>query len=163
MTSFQLGCKFGLVFIADNSFREQKTRKDLLASLKCIRRHLKPNGVLLITERRIDRSLFPDGLRTFGWSDPLHNPDTGEAVSRRGELRLSTDGLRTSGRFVYKTSHADGTETIEQCPLSAPVLTKEEYISLFAKAGSKTQTYIDYHEKPDDGKNPILCFVCRPV
>ena len=46
MTNFDLACRFGLIFIADNSFRELRTRKELLACLRCLRRHLEPNGIL---------------------------------------------------------------------------------------------------------------------
>jgi len=56
MSDFDLGRKFRLVFIADNSFRELNTRREMLACLSCIRRHLAPGGRLLITERRLDPS-----------------------------------------------------------------------------------------------------------
>ena len=89
MSDFDLGRKFGLIFIADNSFRELNTRKKLLACLRHIRRHLKLNGRLLITEHQLDPSLFPNGRRAFGWSDPHKHPETGDLVCRRGEIRLS--------------------------------------------------------------------------
>ena len=160
MASFDLDRQFGLIFIADNSFREQKTRRELLSCLRHIRRHLQPGGKLLITERRLDRSRFTGRLRTFGWSDPIADPRTGESVSRRGEVRLSRDGRRASGKFVYKITRADGSETIEECPWSAPMLQKREYLALFDRAGFRTQTFADYRETADDGKAPILCFVC---
>ena len=162
MTDFELGRRFGLIFIADNSFRDQKTRKDLLSCLRCIRGHLKPNGKLLITERRFDPLLYPDGRRSFGWSEPRPRPVTGELVSRRGEICLSKDRKRVRGTFFYKTVHADGSETIEECPWSAPILSTQEYIRLFTRAGFDTQTFVGYKEISDDGKDPILCFVCAP-
>ncbi len=161
MSNFTLSEQFGLVFIADNSFREQKTRGDLLACLNCIRRHLKPHGKLLITERRFDPSLFPNGRRSFGWSDPQPHPETGELVSRRVEIRLSKNRKRIGGKFIYKITHIDGSESIEECPWSAPMLDKQEYIDLFARAGFDTQTFVGYKEVQDDGRNPFLCFVCE--
>ena len=72
------------------------------------------------------------------------------------------DRKRVSGKFIYKITHPDGSETIEQCPWSAPMLQKPEYIDLFTRAGFDTQTFPGYNEAPDDGKHPILCFVCGP-
>lgn len=161
MADFDLPERFGLIFIADNSFRELPTRKSLLACLRCIRRHLKPAGRLLITERRFDPSLYPNGRRSFGWSDPRPHPETGELVSRRGEIHLSKDRRRIGGKFIYKTTHADGGETIEECPWSAPMLQKNEYLALFARAGFGTRTFVGYKEIEDDGKDSTLCFVCE--
>ena len=161
MTTFSLGRNFNLIFIADNSFREQKTRADLLACLRCIRRHLAPAGRVLITERRFDLSPYCDSLRTFGWSTPVPHPQTGELVSRRGEIRLSKDRRRISGKFIYKTVREDGSEIIEKCPWSAPLLQKQEYLDLFGQAGFTVKTFIDYRKTPDDGNNPILCFVLK--
>jgi SAM-dependent methyltransferase len=161
MANFDLGEQFGLVFIADNSFREQKTRRGLLSCVNCVRCHLKPGGKMLITERRFDPSLYPKGQRSFGWSQPQPHPETGELVSRRGEIRLSRNRKRISGKFIYKTTHPDGSETIEECPWSAPMLNKQEYLDLFARAGFDAQTFVGYKETPDDGKNRILCFVCE--
>ncbi len=161
MADFDLGEQFGLIFIADNSFREQKTRKDLLACVKCIRRHLKHGGKLLIAERWFDPSLYPNGRRSFGWSQPQPHPKTGEFVSRRGEIRFSKDHKRVNGEFIYNITHPDGSETIEECPWSAPMLSKQEYIRLFARAEFDTQTFVGYKETPDDGKEGILCFVCQ--
>jgi len=161
MTHFSLGRRFGLIAIADNSFREQKTRKDLLTCLRCIRRHLLPGGRLLVTERRFDPSLYPDGRRVFGWSEPRRHPETGEMVSRRGEILLSGDHRRVRGEFVYRTTRGDGSQTIEECPWSAPVLRKQEYVRLFARAGFATSVFPGYKETRDDGTAPLLCFVCR--
>ncbi len=158
---FDLDRRFPLTFIADNSFRELRTRKDLLRALRCIRRHLTPSGKLLITERRFDASLYPNGRRSFGWSDPRPHPETGELVSRRGEIHLSKDRKRIRGKFVYKITRPDGRETIEECPFSAPLLNEAEYLALFARAGFDADTFVGYKEVEDDGKDPILCFVCR--
>jgi SAM-dependent methyltransferase len=160
MCRFDLGRQFKLIFIADNSFREAKTRADLLSCLRCIRKHLAPGGRVLITERRFNPALFPGGRRSFGWSAPLANPQTGEMVSRRGEMALCAGGRRMRGMFVYKTTLADGAERVEECPFSAPMLLKQEYLDLFAKAGLRAEVFRAYREVPDDGKEPMLCFVC---
>jgi ubiquinone/menaquinone biosynthesis C-methylase UbiE len=161
MTYFDLKRRFGMVMIADNSFREQKTRRDLHSCLRCIRRHLLPGGRLLVTERRFNPALFPDGRRAFGWSEPRPHPQTGEMVCRRGEIRLSKDHRRIRGKFVYKTAREDGSETVEECPWSGPILQKQEYVELFARAGFTARVCSGYQEIEDEGRDPILCFVCE--
>jgi SAM-dependent methyltransferase len=161
MSGFDLDRRFGMVFIADNSFRELSSRRQLLACLRCIRRHLAPDGKLLITERRFNPSLFPNGRRSFGWSDPRPHPETGHMVSRRGEFRLSRDGRYMRGKFLYKTILPGGKELFQTCPVSAPILNTPEYMDLFHNAGFDAQALCGYKQVPEDGIAPILSFVCR--
>jgi SAM-dependent methyltransferase len=162
MAAFDLGRRFGMIFIADKSFRELETRSGLLACLRCVRRHLAPQGRLLVTERRFNPSLFQGGRRSFGWSAPRPHPRTGQMVSRRGEFRLSRDGRRMRGEFVYRTLTRTGRERLYRCPMSAPIMTIGDYGLLFNKAGFDWQLFGGYREAPDVGNQPILCFVCTP-
>jgi SAM-dependent methyltransferase len=161
MCDFDLRRQFPLIFIADNSFRHTARREGLLRCLACIRRHLAPGGRLLIAERRFDPSLYPGGRRQFDWSELRPHPRTGEMVSRRIDIRLSADHRSVHGNMIYKTPHADGTETVVQCPFHTIVLRVEEYVDLFAEAGFETRICAGYEEREDDGEDPIVCFVCR--
>ena len=89
MARFDLTRRFAMVFIADNSFRELPTRKDLLACLRCIRWHLRGGGRLLITERRLRPEQYPGGVRRFGFSRPTRDPATGALVCRRAIAQTS--------------------------------------------------------------------------
>ena len=71
MSSFALDQKIGLIFIADNSFRELKTREQQLSCLRCVRHHLHPDGKFLMTERRFDPQRFRSGQRDMAWSSPI--------------------------------------------------------------------------------------------
>ena len=161
MSGFDLGRQFGLILIADNSFRELSTRKEMVACLRCVRRHLKPGGRALITERRFNPALYSSGRRVFGWSDPQPHPGTGELVSRRGEVRLSKDRKRICSNFFYRTVHSDGNETIDVCPQSGPLLQKHEYLELLARAGFHARIFDGYKEIEDAGVEPVICFVCE--
>jgi ubiquinone/menaquinone biosynthesis C-methylase UbiE len=161
MSNFNLDQQFGMVFIADNSFRELRTRKDLLRCLRCVHQHLKPEGKFLITERRFDPSLYHQGQRFIEWSQPRLNPQTHKAVLRKGQIRISKNHKRIHSEFLYKTIHADGSETFEKCSWSSPLLVKCEYVKLFKIAGFDTQTFVGYKKIQDDDKNPTLCFVCN--
>lgn len=160
MTSFELDRTFCLIMMADNSFSELKTREQQLSCLKSVHRHLQSDGRFLVTVRRFEPSNFLNSRRVFGWSKPLYHPVTHEMVKRRGEMKLVENGKRLQSIFFYKTIHRDGSESVEECPFEAPVMSKKDYISLFSQAGFHSNVYVGYQEQSDDGKNPILCFVC---
>lgn len=160
MVDFELDSKFSLIVIADNSFSELKTGEQQISCLRCVQRHLQPGGKLLVTVRRFEPSSFSNGRRMLDWSEPFYHPVTHETVQRRGEMTLVENEKKVKGTFFYKTTHRDGSETVEEYPFESPVMYKEDYIALFSEAGFYANVYAGYEEQPDDGKNPILCFAC---
>ncbi len=160
MSRFRLVRRFGLAYIADNSFRELKTRSQHLSCLRCVYDHLRPDGTFLMTERRFDPASFVDGRKAFPGSEPIQNPATSEQVSRRIEIELSEDGKWIRGVMVYKTVHMDGRETTHPCPFESPVLLTDDYLALFGEVGFSANVFAGYEERPDDGEHPTLCFVC---
>jgi len=160
MSNFQLSRKFGLIFIADNSFREFDTKEQMLSCLRCVYQHLGPDGRFLMTVRRFEPTKFVNGRRDWAWSEPIRHPITGDLVTRKVTNQLSEDGKRLRGCMTYKTTHTDGSETVEECPYESPVMLTEDYLSLLSKAGFSTTVFVNYEEREDDGVNPILCFVC---
>jgi SAM-dependent methyltransferase len=159
MSDFHLDRTFALIFIADNSFRELHTAQQHESCLKCVYNHLRPGGKFLMAERRFDRAAFPGGRREFGWSSVLRHPRTKEKIQRCGRIDLLDDGRRIAGHFLYRTIHGDGTETLEECPIEAPILQKEDYLELLSRAGFLVTVHVGYEERDDDGKNPVLCFI----
>jgi len=160
MADFDLGRKFGLAIVADNSFRELVTMPQQESCLRCVYRHLRRGGKLLVTVRRFDPSRYQDGRREWGWSTPLRNPVSGEIVTRKVESELTEDGRRIRGAFLYKTTHADGRETLEKCGFEAPIMLKSDYISLFTKTGFQPHVFAGYESEKDDEQSPIMSFVC---
>jgi len=162
IAALRLDRKFGLAVIADNSFRYAlPERERQLSCLRCVRRHLEPDGTLLVTERRFEPELFTDGVRLVPWSSPMRHPDTGDLVCRRMEFRSTQGGAWMQGRIWYRTTHADGSETVEEFPFDAPVLSVDDYTALLAEAGFDARLYVGYELREDDGKDPVLCFVCN--
>ena len=88
MSNFQLDRRFGLIYVADNSFRELNTKQQQRSCLKCVYHHLQPDGKFLVTERRFDRSKFVNGRRQFQWSKPIRHPGSGNMVQRKVETQL---------------------------------------------------------------------------
>jgi SAM-dependent methyltransferase len=163
MARFALGRQFGLVIIADNSFRELTTRRQLGRCLRAIRRHLRPDGKLLIAERRFRASLYPGGVRELGWSEPRVHLQTGDRARRRGRICLHKHGRRVSGLFEYEVSRSDGATELVACPWSAPILDRKEYVALFRQAGFAAEVYADYSMRPCREEGDFWCFVCVPA
>jgi len=162
MSDFMLGERYGLVYIAGNSFRELIEPEQRLRCLSCVARHLRDDGVFLMTERRFDPTWFEGGnFRSSDWTDPIEHPQTGCPVQRRFELELSDDRKWISGEFFYRMVEPDGTERVDTCPILAPVMTVADYEAMFAAVGLKVKTCAGYEHRPDDGVDPNLCFVCR--
>jgi len=157
-----LGKRFGLIVIADNSFRELTQREHQLRCLRRVRKHLRPDGVFLMTERRFDPALYPDGHRTFDYGDPFVNPDTGDSVRRKLDLDLSDDGKWLSGAFTYEVTHPDGSVETVRCPIESRILSREDYLALFAEVGLAAKAFADYTDHPADGTEKLICFVCTP-
>ncbi len=160
MSNFRFNQIFCLILIADNSFRELKSKDEQRSCLKCVRDHLQTNGKVLVTVRRFDPTEFIDDRRNVPWSDPMRHPTTGGVVTRKIERRLIKEEKLIRGAMIYKTIDTAGRETIEEFPFEAPAMLKGDYISLFVEAGLSPNVFVDYEEKEDDGMSGILCFVC---
>jgi SAM-dependent methyltransferase len=161
MADFELGRKFPLVVLADNSFRELGTRRELTSCLACIRRHLEPDGLLLLTERRFSRDSYPGGEQEWPWSEPLIDPGSGAEVRRRIHIRVHPVEMRLEGVMVYHSVKPDGTEETETLPFTSLLLHPEDYFPLFEAAGLEARLFVGYEEREDDGEERMLCFVAR--
>lgn len=160
INAFELYRRFGIIVIADNSFREFGTRRQQLSSLGCVYRHLRSDGKLMVTVHRFKPSEFVGGKRLSDWSKPVHHPVTHDLVKRKVEAELIENGRRTLSVYSYVTKHDDGSETIEECISEAPVMLTEDYLSLFAEVGFSSNVFVDYEERVDDGESAVICFVC---
>ena len=159
MRAFELDRRFGLAFVADNSLRELETEADIVACLRCLHRHLEPDGRLLVTERRFDPSRYADGVAEHAWFPAGEDPGTGAPLERKVRVRLASDHKRLHGVMTYRAVAAsDETEL----PVESLILRPDDYRRLFSQAGFDNALRVGYEEQADDGVDPILCFVCTP-
>ena len=159
MADFDLGRRFPMVVLADNSFRELGTHRELSACLTCIRKHLEPDGLLLLTEHRFLPSSYPGGEQDWPWSEPLNDPTTGAAVRRRINIRVDQQAMRLEGVMIYRSVFPDGVEETESLPFTSLLLHPEDYFPLFESAGLSARLFVGYQEREDDGEERMLCFV----
>jgi len=159
ITGFNFDQQFGLIFMADNSFRELRAREDQTACLKTVYKHLSPKGAFLLTVRRFDLSSFIDGKRETPWSKPITDPASGHTISRKVEFTLSDDKKRVNGIYLYRIVNSQGTTRFEECPFVSPVLQEEDYFALLTETGFKPELFYDFSgQKNNTGQT--LCFVC---
>lgn len=163
MREFSLDRTFALALVADNSLREVETVDAMRACLRCIRRHLEPDGRLLVVERRFDPTRYSDGVAEWPWSEPLVHPQTGATVQRRIRVRFDEEQRRVHGVMAYRTIAADASESEEELPFESPVLETAEYMALFSETGFEARPFRGYSSTPDDGQGPILTFVATPT
>ncbi len=159
ITDFDFDRQFGLIYIADNSFRELCTKEAQVSCLKAVYHHLAPKGLFLLTVMRFDFSSFVNCKKEIPWSNAIADPVSGTKVSRKVEFKLSENKKLLNGLYTYKIFDAQGIEHLEECPFVSPILHEADYQALFAETGFKADLFYDYKDQKDIvGK--IMCFVC---
>lgn len=156
---FGMEQKFGLIVVADNSFRELRTREDQTTCLKTVLKHLSPKGAFLLTVRRFDLSSYTDSTREIPWSKPISDPSNSHKVSRKVKFTLSDDKRRVNGIYIYRIVDSQGTTRFEECPFVSPVLQEEDYFALLTEAGFKPELFYDFNDQKNN-TGQTLCFVC---
>jgi len=159
MADFDLGRKFALVVLADNSFRELETRDAMLDCLHCVRRHLRSGGRCLVVERRFDPARFSNGAWESPWCEPYPNPATGDVVRRKVTVHFDERTMRLDGVMDYEVTRPDGSVSHAELPFRAPALLTEDYLRLFDEAGLRAHPAFDYGEREAGGD--LLCLVAE--
>ena len=159
ITGFNFDRQFGLIFMADNSFRELRAREYQTACLRLVHKHLSPKGAFLLTVRRFELSSYTDGKREIPWSKPLSDPSNGHKVSRKVEFTLSDDKKRVNGIYRYRITDSKGTTRFEECPFVSPVLQEEDYFALLTETGFKPELFYDFSDQKNN-TGQTICFVC---
>lgn len=159
ITSFAFDQQFGLIFIADNSFRELRTKDAQVSCLKAVYKHLSPNGIFLLTVRHFDFSSFINGKREITWSKPIIDPTNGHKVSRKIKFTLSPDNKQMNGIYCYKIVDTTGSEYFEECSFAYPILQEEDFFAMLVETGFKALLFHDFdNQKGIPGQT--MCFVC---
>lgn len=163
MTSFDLGRKFAMVFVAANTFQHLLTTEDQLACLQQVRQHLQPDGIFAMSVR---------SPATVSWDDSsdwapllLHwvrtDPATGDQIMKM--VAEQPDPARMVRRltYVYDRVAKDGTVKRSVFETDLRHSTQAELTLLLQQAGMRvTHVYGDYDLTPA-GMGDDLIFVAR--
>ncbi len=141
MRSFDLGRQFPLILIPGHSFLHLLTAEDQLASLRCILRHLRPAGRLMIHLDHQDY-VWLGGLRgraggRFKLAGQVEEIGTGRLVRRARAWSFEPATQTAISRSRWEILEADGThrETLEGTPVRLHCLFPFEMEHLLARLG----------------------------
>lgn len=144
---FDLAQQFGLVVVPINSFMHLNTVDDQLAALRCLRKHLLPNGLLVL-------DLFNPTPQDLGSEQNVLVYDRtfsiGEATVQKYVVRC-TDWAeqRQHVQFIYDEQAADGTLRRHVLPFTMRWLYRFELEHLLIRAGFVLESWFgDYELAP---------------
>lgn len=164
MSDFDLSERFGLVFVAANTFQHLLTTAQQKACLQCAARHLVPGGVFAMSIRSPVSVSWDDA----GVPAPLlldwtrRDPETGETVMKM--VGAEPDPARMTRRltYVYDRVAADGAVKRIIFETELRYSSQAEIESLLQEAGLRvTHVYGDYDLVPVGPSTEQLIFVAR--
>jgi SAM-dependent methyltransferase len=162
MTRFELGRRFGLIFVAANSFQHLLTTEAQKACLECVARHLAPGGVFALSIRSPASVSWEEA---DGWAPLLlhwtrTDPETGDIVMKFCAEQPEPARMVRRLTYVYDRIH-DGTVQRSVFPTELRYSSQAEIELLLQQAGLRvTHVYGDYDLTPV-GVGDNLVFVAR--
>ena len=164
MTDFDLGRRFGLVFIAANTFQHLVTMRAQAACLACVARHLAPGGVFAMSVRSPasvswDEAGAPAPL-LLDWT--RRDDETGDLVMKYVAAHPDPARMVRQLTYVYDRVRQDGSVQRSVFLTELKHSTEAELTLLLQQAGLRvTHVYGDYDLSPV-GQGDQLIFVARP-
>ena len=168
MRSFELNGRFGLVIIPGHSFQYLNTPDDQVACLECIKRHLRPDGVLVIHLDHQDVAWL-GGLRgekggRLEPADQFQNPKTGRQVRGFRAWSYEPAGQTATSRALWEELGADGqvVERWESAPVRLHCVFRYEMEHLLARVGFAVDAvYGDFYRGPLMDASSDMIWVAR--
>ena len=162
MTSFDLGRRFAMVFVAANTFQHLLTTKDQLACLQRVKAHLEPGGIFAMSVRSPASVSWDDS----GWAPLLlhwtrTDPATGDEVMKLVADQPDPGRMVRRLTYVYDRVAKDGGVRRSVFVTELRHSTQAELTLLLQQVGLRvTHVYGDYDLTPV-GIGDDLVFVAR--
>jgi SAM-dependent methyltransferase len=162
MTRFDLGRRFGMVFIAASTFQHLLTTEEQEACLRCVAKHLQPDG-LFVMSLRSPASVSWD---TGEWAPLLlhwtrTNPETGDVVMKLCAEQPDPSRMVRRLTYVYDRVASDGSVKRSVFETELRHSLEAEIRLLLQQVGLRvTHVYGDYDLSPA-GFGDNLVFVAR--
>lgn len=163
MTRFDLGRRFGMVFVAANTFQHLLTTKEQLACVRSARAHLEPGGIFSLSIRSPTSVSWDEA---DGWAPMLlhwtrHDYDTGDLVMKFCIEQPEPARMVRRLTYVYDRVKPDGEMRRSVFETELRYSTESEISLLLQQCGLRvTHTYGDYDLTPI-GMGDNLVFVAR--
>jgi SAM-dependent methyltransferase len=170
MRSFELGEAFGLIIIPGHSFQHLNTPHDQVACLECIKRHLRPDGILVIHLDHQDIAWL-GGLRgeKGGRLEPaggFQNPKTGRQVRALRAWSYEPASQTAISRALWEELGADGQvlDRWESAPVRLHCVFRYEMEHLLARVGFAVDAvYGDFYRGPLMDTSSEMVWFARTV
>jgi hypothetical protein len=162
MTSFDFGRRFGLIFVAANTFQHLLTSEEQKACVACVARHLAPAGIFALSVRTPSSVSWEEA---DGWAPLLlhwtrPDPDTGDIVMKFCAEQPDPARMVRHLTYVYDRVRA-GTVSRSVFATALRYSSQGEIELLLQQAGLHvTHVYGDYDLTPV-GLGDNLVFVAR--
>lgn len=169
MRSFDLGQTFDLVLIPAHSFQNLNTSQDQVACLECIRRHLRPNGTLVVHLDHQDIRWLGDlcgekGGR-FEPAEQLPHPQTGRPVHTLRAWSYEPSTQTAIVQIVWEELGPDG-EVVDRWQtgrVRLHCLFRFEMEHLLARVGFEVEAvYGDFFRQELRDDSPGMIWVAKP-
>lgn len=168
MRSFELGETFGLVLIPGHSFQNILTAGDQVATLKSIKQHLIPGGVLVVHLDHLSVSwlgeLVEDQGGVFKSTGSFIHPKTGQQIRTSQAWSYETATQTAISLIVWEAIDETGnvTESWESGPLCFHCIFRFEMEHLLGRAGFVIENvYGDFFRKPLQNESSEMIWVAR--
>jgi len=167
MRSFDLGQLFELVLIPGHAYQNLTTPQEQLACLECIRRHLRPGGVLAVHLDHINientrwlGDLCGEKRGVFEPAEQFHHPRTGRLTRASRAWTYEPSTQTAIVQTVWEELDANGQVVgrIAREPIRLHCVFRFEMEHLLARAGLVVEAmYGDFyrHELQDDSPGMI--------
>jgi SAM-dependent methyltransferase len=159
--AFELPERFGLILVPLNSFMHLETVDDQLAALRAIKRHLRPDGLLVLDLFNPDpRELMADqGVLVY---EQTFTSAEGRPVQKYIVRRTDWAAQRQTVEFIYDELAHDGRVLRQVMPFVMRWLYRFEVQHLLAYVGFAVEAvYGDYDLEPYTSESPQLIIIAR--
>jgi len=160
MADFSLGQQFGLIYITGHSFQLLLTREEQRSCLSCCARHLRPDGLLVISvfNPRLDLLTNPAG-HEYGRSD-FQGPD-GVTITCGGHSEYDLANQIVSGPLWYEYDSDQG-HVVREYSVTLRYLFRFEFEWMLEACGFEVEAlYGDFERGPFTAESSEMIFVAR--
>jgi SAM-dependent methyltransferase len=161
MRDFQLDRQFDLIFAGLGAFHHLLTTEDQLACLRCVERHLAPDGLFVCDLRAILESDWESGESVgllHDWTRVL--PSTGETVMKFRAVRVDQASQVQHELHIHDIIAADGTVRRTAVDVDLRFTTRYEMEALLQAAGLELdQFYGDFELAPYEDRSEYMITV----
>lgn len=168
MRSFELDEAFELVIIPGHAFQNLNTPQDQVACLECVKRHLKPGGILVVHLDPPDIRWLGDLRRekggVFEAAEQFQHPDTGRRIRTLRAWSYEPSTQTAIAQTVWEEMDADGqvVNRVERGPIRLHCVFRFEMEHLLARVGFEVEAvYGDFFRQELQDESPDMIWVAK--